>query len=175
MSPQHDAAHPRPAGWGWLLRWDEAVAGLALAVVFGAVVWGVFARYVAPQPATWAGEVAAIGFAWVTFIGAAAAARRRLHIGVDLFTARLPVRLSAALAVLVNLALAAGLAYAAWLAWTIGMEARARPTPVLRLPHTIVYLAPVIGLAAMAVGALIDALRGLRGRGPAPGAAEGGQ
>jgi TRAP-type C4-dicarboxylate transport system permease small subunit len=151
-----------PGGWGWLARWDEAVAGLALAVVFGAVVWGVFARYIAPQPAVWASEVAAIGFAWVTFVGAAAAARRRLHIGVDLVTARLPARLASGLAVLVGLALAAGLAYAAWLAWIIGMEARARPTPVLRLPHTIVYLAPVVGLAAMSAGALVDAIRALR-------------
>jgi TRAP-type C4-dicarboxylate transport system permease small subunit len=156
-------ASPRPGAWGWFARWDEAVAGLALAVVFGAVVWGVFTRYIAPQPAVWAGEVAAIGFAWVTFIGAAAAARRRLHIGVDLVTARLPARLAAGLAVLVSLVLAAGLAYAAWLAWTIGMEALSRPTPVLRLPHTIVYLAPVIGLAAMSAGALLDAVRALRG------------
>jgi TRAP-type C4-dicarboxylate transport system permease small subunit len=162
VSVGDDGATPRPGPWGWLIRWDEAVAGLALAVVFGAVVWGVFARYVAPQPATWAGEVAAIGFAWVTFIGAAAAARRRLHVGIDLVTARLPQGLRAGLAVAVGLAMAAGLAYAAWLAWTIGMEARSRPTPVLRLPHTIVYLAPTVGLAAMAMGAAIDALRGLR-------------
>ena len=162
MTEQGAPGAPRPGAWGWMLRWDEAVAGLALAVVFGAVVWGVFTRYIAPQPAVWASEVAAIGFAWVTFIGAAAAARRRLHIGVDIVTARLPARMSAGLAVLVSLALAAGLAYAAWLAWTIGLEARARPTPVLRLPHTIVYLAPVIGLAAMSVGALSDAVRALR-------------
>jgi TRAP-type C4-dicarboxylate transport system permease small subunit len=144
------------------VRWDEAVAGLSLAVVFGAVVWGVFARYVAPQPATWAGEVAAIGFAWVTFIGAAAAARRRLHVGVDLVTARLPGAVAAGLSVVVSLALAAGLAYAAWLAWAIGMEALTRPTPVLRLPYTVLYLAPVVGLSAMSAGALLDAVGALR-------------
>jgi len=155
-----EQATPRP--WGWLARWDEALAGLALAVVVGAVVWGVFARYIAPQPAVWASEVAAIGFAWVTFIGAAAAARRGLHVGIDALTALLPKQLQNGLAVVVSLFLALGLGYMAWLAWNIGMDARSRPTPVLRLPHTIVYLAPTIGLAAMAAGAALDALRGVR-------------
>lgn len=162
MTDKSDHAAPSPWPWGWLARWDELVAGVALAVVFGAVVWGVFARYIAPQPATWAGEVAAIGFAWVVFVGAAAAARRRLHVGVDVITVMLPGRLRAVLSVVVGLIISAGLAYAAWLAWSMGIEARSRPTPVLRLPHTVVYLAPAIGLAAMAVGAVLDALRTAR-------------
>ena len=107
---------PAPRSAGWLVRWDEAVAGTALAVVFGAVGWGVVTRYVFPQPAFWTGEVAALGFAWVVFIGAAAAARRRLHVGVDLLTAALPARVQGALARLVSLVVAAILGYVAWLA-----------------------------------------------------------
>ena len=52
-------------------KWEEAVAGLALAVVFLSVVWGVIARYIAPQPAVWSNELATIGFAWLVFLGAA--------------------------------------------------------------------------------------------------------
>lgn len=162
MTGQRSARTVTPGIRGWLVRWDEAVAGAALAAVFAAVVWGVFARYVAPRPAVWTGEVAAIGFAWVVFVGAAAAARRRLHVGVDLFTARLPGRMRALLERIVNLGLAVLLGYMAWLSWQIGLEAMDRPTPVLRLPYSVMYLAPVVGLSAMAAGSLLDAVRGAR-------------
>ncbi len=151
-------ATPRLAGW--LARWDEAVAGTALAVVFGAVGWGVVTRYVFPQPAFWTGEVAALGFAWVVFIGAAAAARRRLHVGVDLLSAALPARVRDALARLVSLVVAAILGYVAWLAGQAAAEAWVRPTAVLRLPYGLFYIAPCVGLTAMAFGALVDAVRG---------------
>jgi TRAP-type mannitol/chloroaromatic compound transport system permease small subunit len=64
-------------------NWEDNVAAAALAVVFLAVSWGVLARYVAPRPAVWSGEVASLGFAWIVFVGAAAGARQHLHIGVD--------------------------------------------------------------------------------------------
>lgn len=151
-------ATPRLAGW--LVRWDEAVAGVALAMVFGAVAWGVVTRYVLTQPAFWTGEVAAAGFAWVVFIGAAAAARRRLHVGVDVLAAALPPRVQAVVARLVSLTVAAILGYVAWLAGEAAVEAWVRPTAVLRLPYGIFYIAPCVGLTAMALGSLVDGVRG---------------
>jgi len=164
MTQPEGAGQPRgrlPARW--LVRWDEMAAGLALAIVFVAVAWGVFARYVSPRPSPWAHELSNIGFAWVVFLGAAAAARKGLHIGVDLFTARLPAHPRALLARLVALAMAAGIAYVAWLATSISVSAWTRPTPLMRLPFTVVYASAAVGLAAMAVQSLIEAIRG---RGP---------
>ena len=139
---------------GQLRNWEETIAGLALAVVFVSVSWGVVARYVAPQPAVWSNELATIGFAWVVFLGAAAGARRRLHIGVDLVTARLPAAMQHWIAVAVGIFLALALAYIAWLALRIGIDSLDRPTPVLRLPISVVHAAVVIGFASMAVSAL---------------------
>jgi len=146
-----------------LARWEETVAGIALAVVFLSVVWGVIARYVAPQPAAWSNELATIGFAWVVFLGAAAGARRRLHVGVDLVTAQLPGPVQRIVAGVVAAILAVALAYVAWLAVKIGGLSVGRPTPVLRLPMSVVHAAVAIGFGAMAVQSLRDAARLLRG------------
>lgn len=149
----------------WLNRWEELVAGLALGVVFSAVVWGVIARYILPQPAAWSNELATIGFAWVVFIGAAAAAKRRLHIGVDILTSKLPTKTSEVVSLIVNCVLLISMSYVTWLAIDIGLGSSSRPTPVLRLPYTVVYASAVLGLTSISIGLLFDVLRLIRALG----------
>ena len=144
-------------------KWEEAVAGLALAVVFLSVVWGVIARYIAPQPAVWSNELATIGFAWLVFLGAAAGAKRGLHVGVDLVTARLPKKVQRWLAAGVNMFLALALAYIVFLSIKIGLASLDRPTPVLRLPTTVIHAAVAIGFASIAAGSALRAIRLIAG------------
>lgn len=148
----------------FLRDWEGKVAAAALAIVFAAVSWGVLARYVSPRPAVWANELATIGFAWLVFIGAAAGARERLHIGVDLVTARLPLAMQRRIAAGVALFLALALGYIAWLAVQIGLKSLDRPTPVMRLPSSIVHVAVALGFGSMALGCLRDAIRLIRGQ-----------
>jgi TRAP-type C4-dicarboxylate transport system permease small subunit len=148
--------------------WEEVIAALALAVVFLSVVWGVIARYIAPQPAAWSNELATIGFAWLVFIGAAAAAKRRLHVGVDMVTARLSPPIRHGLAIVVATLLAIVLAYVAFLAVRIGLASLHRPTPVLRLPTTVVHAAVAIGFASMSAQSATEALRLIRTGGKTP-------
>lgn len=136
--------------------WEEWVAAFALMVVFASVVWGVIARYVAPQPATWSNELATIGFAWVVFLGAAAAAKKHLHLGVDLVTARMAPSVRARIAQGVSLFLSIGLFYMAYLATKIGIESWSRPTPVLRIPVSVTQLAAGLGFASMGVTYMRD-------------------
>lgn len=145
-------------------NWEESIAGLALGMVFLAVVWGVIARYVSPRPAAWSNELAKIGFAWIVFVGAAAGARKRLHIGVDLVTGLLPETMQRWLAALMALFLTVVLGYMAWLALRLGIDSYSRPTAVLRLPSTVIYAAGVLGFGSMAAGSLIDTTRGFGGR-----------
>jgi TRAP-type C4-dicarboxylate transport system permease small subunit len=72
--------------WRTLLEWpfEEFIAGLALVMTVGSVLWGVLTRYLFPQPAAWSYEVATIGFAWLVFFGAAAGIRHRLHSDIDI-------------------------------------------------------------------------------------------
>lgn len=130
-------------------QFEEILAGAALIVVVLAVCWGVITRYVTAEPATWAGEVAAIAFAWLIFIGASAALKRAMHVHIDMLLILLPeaprraVTLAGDAIVLVFLAI--GLVLAA----AFSIDSWDSPTSVLRLPLSIVYGSVVVGFACL--------------------------
>lgn len=147
-------AGPRTIGSRLLRLLDQAeeiVASMALVVIVAAVGWGVLSRHISRQPAPWAGEVAILAFAWLIFLGAAACFKHGLHPGIDMLVTRLPHRLAR---------LANGLAHLITIAFCILMvrlgiafsiEAWSDPTPVLRLPYTVVYGPVTLGFALMLV------------------------
>ena len=51
-------------------------------------------RYLLMIPLPWTEELARFTLVWVTFLGAASVTRRKLHIAVDYFIAKLPVKTS---------------------------------------------------------------------------------
>ncbi|WP_245329144.1 TRAP transporter large permease subunit [Bradyrhizobium centrolobii] len=67
------------------------VLGAALVVVeIGILGWGVFARYVLDNPATWTDEVATILFIWLSMIGAVIALQRGEHMRLTAAVDMLP-------------------------------------------------------------------------------------
>jgi TRAP-type transport system small permease protein len=130
---------------------EEIIACTALVIVVAAVCWGVLTRYVTAQPAPWAGEVAQMGFAWVVFIGAAAGLKRGMHVSIDLLTARLPGALRVPLALILDLGLLAFFAYVTWLGIGFTIDNWDNPSPVLRLPLSIIYASVTLGFALMAL------------------------
>jgi len=122
-----------------LARIDVVIAALAMIVTVLAVTWGVITRYVTAQPAAWASEVAAIAFAWLTFFGASACFRYRAHPSIDMLTALFPPRARRLVRRFNDLLVAAFLGYFAWLGAGFAIDALDNPTPVLRLPMTVVY------------------------------------
>jgi TRAP-type C4-dicarboxylate transport system permease small subunit len=140
---------------------EEIVAGAALIVVVLAVCWGVITRYVTLQPAAWAGEVAAFAFAWCVFIGSAAVVKRGGHVSIDMVVAFLPGRLRDGITLAARLAGIGFCAVAAWLAFDFALANADNPSAVLRLPLTILYLAPAVGFTLMALRA-VEAMAGRR-------------
>lgn len=130
-------------------QFEEILAGTALVIVVLSVCWGVVTRYITEQPATWAGETAAIAFAWMVFIGASAALKRGMHVHIDMVLIFLPpaprriVMLAADAVVLAFLAI--GLA----LAVEFAIDSWDNPTSVLRLPLSTVYAAVMVGFACL--------------------------
>lgn len=71
----------------WFLEWATIVLMVSLTVV---VLVAVFYR-LADDSLSWYDEVAAIQLSWVTYYGAALAALRRSHIGLDSVLLALPL------------------------------------------------------------------------------------
>lgn len=130
---------------------EEVLACGALLVVVAAVCWGVLTRYITAQPAAWAGEVAGMGFAWLVFLGSAAGFKRGLHVSIDLLTSHLPAPLERGLAFLVQLGILAFAAYVFWLGVGFTIGNLDNPSPVLRVPQSIIYLAVTLGFLSIAI------------------------
>jgi TRAP-type C4-dicarboxylate transport system permease small subunit len=157
---------PRPPGRLDIV--EEAIACTALVVVVAAVCWGVLTRYITAQPAPWAGEVAGMGFAWLVFLGAAAGFKRGLHVSIDILTQLLPAWVEWLLAVLVQLGILAFAAYVFWLGVGFTLANLDNPSPVLRLPQSIIYLAVTVGFLSIGLRQAWRLGRTLLGRGAVP-------
>jgi tripartite ATP-independent transporter DctM subunit len=73
-------------------RGIEAAAIVVLAVQVVVVLAGVVSRYVVNRPIAGSDEIATLVLVWLTFLGGAAAQRRRAHPSVNLLTERLDPR-----------------------------------------------------------------------------------
>jgi TRAP-type C4-dicarboxylate transport system permease small subunit len=66
------------------------LAGTALVLISAVIPWAVFTRYVLNSAASWPEPTAVLLTIALTFIGAAACYRRRLHMNVSFFVLMLP-------------------------------------------------------------------------------------
>jgi TRAP-type transport system small permease protein len=130
-----------------LRNFEEIVSGTALLIVVFSVCWGVVTRYITDQPAAWSGEVAAIGFAWVTFVGAAAGFKRGMHVSIDMLVKYLPATGRRLFEGALDLIVLAFCAYVTFLAFGFTIDNWDNPTSVLRLPMSIVYAGVLLGFA----------------------------
>jgi TRAP-type C4-dicarboxylate transport system permease small subunit len=67
-----------------------AVAGTALVLISAVIPWAVFTRYVLNSAASWPEPTAILLTIVLTFFGAAACYRRRIHMNVSYFVQLLP-------------------------------------------------------------------------------------
>src|ERR1700753_1482398 len=70
-----------------------AVAGAALVLISAVIPWAVFTRYVLNSASSWPEPAAILLTIVLTFIGAAACYRRRVHMNVGYFVTLLPTPL----------------------------------------------------------------------------------
>lgn len=128
---------------------EEVIAGAALVIIIAATAWGVLTRYVTEQPAAWAGEVAAIAFAWLVFVGAAAGVKHGAHVAIDMITVRLPAGPQRAVMAVADVIVLGFLATVLVLSVEFSINAWGDPTSVLRLPRSVTYASVVVGSCCM--------------------------
>lgn len=127
-----------------LLRWI-IVALFALLLVL--VVWQVFSRQVAGDPATWTDEGARMAFVWLGLFAAALVFGERGHIAVEFLARRVPAPLERGIAVGVQLVVMAfALVVCLWGGASAAQNAWTQELSVLPFTYGHMYLAlPVSG------------------------------
>ncbi|WP_380056161.1 TRAP transporter small permease [Falsihalocynthiibacter sp. SS001] len=142
----------------WVRRAENLVSFTALALLTGCVLWGVLTRYVTERPAVWTTEFAGILFTWVVFIGAMTAMREGRHIRVMLLVDTTPERAQKMILKVGDLMVTAFLIYATYLSFVMMQKGATRPSPVLNIPFSYVYLATTISFAGMATTSSLQLL-----------------
>jgi TRAP-type C4-dicarboxylate transport system permease small subunit len=66
----------------------DFTAGLLLATLVIIVLWQVLSRYLMKTPSPWTEELAGFLMIWLALSGAAAALRRKAHLGIDIVTSK---------------------------------------------------------------------------------------
>ncbi len=104
-----NAQFPRPA----LRRVMDAlytacviVAGVALVLISAVIPWAVYTRYVLNRAASWPEPMAVLLMIVLTFFGAAACYRARLHMRVSFFVSLLPAAAQQVIGLVVELLMA---------------------------------------------------------------------
>ena len=142
------------------------ILGLAmvlLALLVATTLLQVLSRYVLSKPLDWTEETARYLFVWVAMLGAGMAAKDRAHFFVDLLLERLPPRLEKYVTVFTGIVASVFLIVISWAALELAVSNGVQDSPVLTIPMSVPYFAIPVGLGLMALFAVSDTVRIIRG------------
>jgi len=134
-----------------LVRLEETLIGLLLVSASLVLFVNVVARYGFNAGFSWAEELVRYEIVWMVFVGASVAARRGIHIGVDVLVRLLRGRARRALVVGVNVLCVAFSLFLVFYGGALVSQAQTfgQVTPALQVPLWTVQLAIPVGGALM--------------------------
>jgi TRAP-type C4-dicarboxylate transport system permease small subunit len=132
---------------GVVRHFEEGIAVLLGILLFGAVLWQVFTRYVLNDPNPYSEEAARYLYVGVVFFGAAAAVRDRSHVGIPFLAEKLPRGAALAVSLAMQaLVLAFCLLIVLW-GWRGASQVWDLPTEAMEIPTGL-----VLGIVPVAMG-----------------------
>ena len=146
---------------GMLVEIPAALLVVAEIVILFA---GVVARYALHQPLIWSDELASILFLWLAMLGAAVAFRRAEHMRMTAVVASAKPAMRAYLDLVATAAALAFLVLIAWPAYEYAYEESYITTPALQISNIWRAAALPVGIALMALFALLRLARSGNGR-----------
>jgi len=137
---------------------EITIGAVALLAILVLVFTQAAQRYTPFGGFAWTGELAKFSMIWLSFSVMGVLITSRGHIAleiVDSFKNQMVVRVVQALALVIVVAVGAGLAYEAWgLVTTQGII----KSPVLRLPMSLVYIPVLIGVVSLTIRSAVAAV-----------------
>ena len=146
----------------FLFNVDLVLSSIFLAITVLVVIVNVSLRYLFHGGLFWAEEVATTSFIWSVFVGAAAAYRYKMHIGIDFVTKFGPAPWRASIAVVIDGLMVAINGYIVYLSVLFIQANSLKRTPVLDIPAIYVNLALSVGFALMTIYAVNFLYRDIR-------------
>ena len=147
----------------WIISFMEGFNLFLFVLLLLLAVTQVLFRYMLMIPLPWTEELARFTLVWVTFLGAASVTRRKLHIAVDYFIAKLPGKTSRVFSLCSYSLILLFLSTVLWGALVMMEEA----APIFAgsipwLSQMYLYLGAVMGMSFMIIFVSLDLGREIR-------------
>jgi len=135
-------------------NFEEIVCAAMITTMSLLVIANVFLRYLFGYSISWAEEVATICFVWSVFIGASAAYKHRLDIGIDTLVRKTSPRVQDGIRLLTGLGLVVLNGYVFYMALVFTSIAWPKPTAVLGVSSAVVNSALIVGFGLITLHSL---------------------
>jgi len=137
-------------------KWKRVAANFPLAVAGAALTGAILittinalGRYLFSRTFPWADEIVAICFAWTVFFGAAAAAAREMHYGLEILSNLLPMKRNKVLELFISVLSVVMIGILAWLAWVLTAKVGTKIMTATRISYRYFDAGMAIGLSLM--------------------------
>ncbi|MCF7943643.1 MAG: TRAP transporter small permease [Spirochaetia bacterium] len=133
---------------------EVIVSGTFLMITILVVILNVILRYLFQGGLFWVEEVATASFIWSVFIGAAAAYKYKMHIGIDLITKLFSERVREIIAMIISFLMIVINGYIMYLSVLMIQANKLKRTPVLDIPAVYVNFAITVGFGLITIHAI---------------------
>ena len=117
----------------------KLVMGISAIAVLVVTFAQVLFRYVLKSPLPWSQDVLRLAFTYLVFWGAAWCVREKGHLNVDVVLTAIPVRLRAAVELVINLVLCAFFLFLVVYGVSFAKNGRTQTAPYRPIPMTVYY------------------------------------
>ena len=142
-----------------LCNLDLFIASIAMVVLTLVTAAGVVMRYIVKNPILWQEEVQAFCQVWMIFLGASVAFRAGSIVAIEMVVESLPEKAQRIVGYIVDMIVLFVLSFLmvkshAYIQQVFGQSGR--PTPILRIPYTLIYGVAPYGCALMMISYVLS-------------------
>jgi TRAP-type C4-dicarboxylate transport system permease small subunit len=128
-----------------LFNFEEIIAALFLSVMILVLVVNVTIRITTSHSLLWVEEITYFCFAWVVFIGAAAAYKRNMHSSIDMVIKHFPEKARTAVALVGMILTTIVCIVMIVLSFNFAIKAWSKYTPALYIRYTFIDISVTVG------------------------------
>ncbi|MFA6507024.1 MAG: TRAP transporter small permease [Treponemataceae bacterium] len=147
----------------FLDKLEEILLGTGLAVMGLSVALQIFMRYVLNMPLVWSEEFARYIFVWITFLGAAYGVRKGIHISMEFFFNKFPLKAQKVVAVSTNVLAIAAFAYLLPTAIFFMIEQDPIASSAMQIPMSWLFAAVPVGCVLIILRLVIQTVQLVKG------------
>jgi len=137
-----------------LQNYEVLISAMFLSVTVLVVIINVILRYLFQGGLFWVEEVATTCFIWSVFIGAAAAYKYKMHIGIDLITKLFPEKARELISIFINFLMVLINGYICYLSILLIQANSLKRSAVMDIPSVYINSAITVGFGLITIHAV---------------------